>query len=107
MLGTLFGIPESDRYHMLHWTHQQVAFVGGGRPSADESAEHPSFSDYFLALRRQRSEEAKPTPDLVSHLIHSATPIPDKMFLSHLRLLTVGANDTTRTGIAGGFGSGG
>jgi cytochrome P450 len=103
MLATLFGIPEEDRYHMLHWTNEQVAFVGGGRPNGEGADEHPSFSEYFLELRRRRSQEAEVTPDLVSHLIHSAEPIPDKAYLSHLRLLVVGANDTTRTSIAGGL----
>ncbi len=103
MLSTLFGIPEQDRYHMLHWTNQQVAFVGGSRPDPEEAAEHPSFSRYFLDLRQTRSRDQTARPDLVSHLIHSPEPIPDKMFLSHLRLLTVGANDTTRTSIAGGL----
>ena len=103
MLSTLFAIPEEDRYHMLHWTNEQVAFVGGGRPDPKDAGDHPSFSQYFLELRRRRSEEETLTPDLVSHLIHSPTPIPDKAFLSHLRLLVVGANDTTRTSIAGGL----
>ena len=102
MLSTLFGIPVEDRYHMLHWTNQQLAFVGGNRPDPEEAAKHPSFSEYFLALKSRRSGEP-PAPDLVSHLIHSAEPIPDKMFLSHLRLLAVGANDTTRTSITGGL----
>ncbi|MEM1433046.1 MAG: cytochrome P450 [Pseudomonadota bacterium] len=103
MLSTLFGIPEADRYHMLYWTNAQVAFVGGGRPDPQEAAQHPSFSEYFLNLRRQRTEEGELQPDLVSHLIHSPEPIADKLFLSHLRLLVVGANDTTRTSIAGGL----
>ncbi len=103
MLSTLFGIPEEDRYHMLHWTSEQVAFVGGGRPDGKDADQHPSFSEYFLELRQRRSKEPQLTPDLVSHLIHSQEPIADKAFLSHLRLLVVGANDTTRTSIAGGL----
>ncbi len=102
MLATLFGIPVEHRYHMLHWTNQQVAFVGGNKPDPEEAAQHPSFSEYFLELKAKRSNEP-PAPDLVSHLIHSAEPISDKMFLSHMRLLAVGANDTTRTSITGGL----
>ena len=103
MLSTLFAIPEEDRYHMLHWTNEQVAFVGGGKPDGKDADKHPSFSEYFLELRRRRSQEPELKPDLVSHLIHSREPIPDKAYLSHLRLLVVGANDTTRTSIAGGL----
>lgn len=103
MLSTLFGIPEEDRYHMLHWTNVQVALVGGEEPKKDATDEHPSFTEYFLELRTRRAAEKDRTPDLVSHLIHGQEYVPDKMFINHLRLLTVGANDTTRTSIAGGL----
>lgn len=103
MLSTLFGIPEEDRYHMLHWTNVQVAIVGGAKKDATAASEHPSFTEYFLALRARRTEENALRPDLVSHLVHSQPDISDAMFLNHLRLLTVGANDTTRTSIAGGL----
>ncbi len=103
MLSTLFGIPEEDRYHMLYWTNAQVALIGGERRDDREAAKHPSFSEYFLNLKRQRAREPALKPDLISHLLHSEQAIQDKMFLNHLRLLTVGANDTTRTSIAGGL----
>ena len=103
MLSTLFGIPEEDRYHMLYWTNAQVAIIGGEERDEQEAARHPSFTEYFLNLKRQRAQEGTPKPDLVSHLLRSGESIPDKMFLNHLRLLTVGANDTTRMSIAGGL----
>ena len=103
MLSTLFGIPEQDRYHMLHWTNVQVALVAGETPDPDPLGEHPSFTEYFLKLRTQRSLEEDRKPDLVSHLVHSTEDVSDQMFINHLRLLTVGANDTTRTSIAGGL----
>lgn len=102
MLATLFGIPEEHRYHMLFWTNAQVGLFGGQARDEAEAAKHPSFTDYFLALRQQRAQEA-PRPDLVSHLVHGRPDLSDAMFLNHLRLLTVGANDTTRTSIAGGL----
>lgn len=103
MLSTLFGIPEEDRYHMLYWTNAQVTLFSGQKRDEVEAKKHPSFSDYFLNLRKARSKETARTPDLLSHLIHSQPSITDEMFLNHLRLLTVGANDTTRTSIAGGL----
>ena len=103
MLSTLFGIPEEDRYHMLYWTNAQVGLFGGAERDEAEAAKHPSFSEYFLRLRHARSLEKEVTPDLVSHLVHSQPDISDQMYLNHLRLLTVGANDTTRTSIAGGL----
>lgn len=103
MLATLFGIPESDRYHMLYWTNAQVALFGGLPKDEEEAKKHPSFSAYYLNLRRQRAEESAITPDLVSHLVHNQPDLSDAMYLNHLRLLTVGANDTTRTSIAGGL----
>ncbi len=102
MLSTLFGIPEEDRYHMLYWTNAQVGAVGGLPRDDEEAAKHPSFSEYYLKLRRQRAME-DPRPDLVSHLVHNQPDISDEMYLNHLRLLMVGANDTTRTSIAGGL----
>ncbi len=103
MLATLFGIPEEDRYHMLYWTNAQVAIVGGVPRDDAQAARHPSFSQYFLNLREKRRRETTCRPDLVSHLVHSQPDISNEMFLNHLRLLTVGANDTTRTSIAGGL----
>ena len=103
MLSTLFGIPEADRYHMLYWTNAQVALFGGLAKDEREAKKHPSFSEYFLKLRRARTEQTEPKPDLVSHLVRSQADMTDQMFLNHLRLLTVGANDTTRTSIAGGL----
>ena len=103
MLSTLFGIPEEDRYHMLYWTNAQVGLFGGAKRDDEEAAKHPSFSEYFLKLRHARSLEQDITPDLLSHLVHSQPDISDQMYLNHLRLLTVGANDTTRTSIAGGL----
>ncbi len=101
MLATLFGIPEADTHHMLYWTNVQVALIGGQQPDASERDQHPSFTEYFLALRRQREAEGVARPDLVSHLVMSGAEVSDRMFLNHLRLLMVGANDTTRTSIAG------
>ncbi len=103
MLSTLFGIPEEDRYHMLYWTNAQVAIVGGLPRDEEEAKKHPSFTEYFTNLRQQRAREDACKPDLVSHLVHSQAEISDEMFLNHLRLLMVGANDTTRTSIAGGM----
>jgi cytochrome P450 len=103
MLSTLFGIPEEDRYHMLYWTDVQVALIGGQDPGIERREKHPSFSVYFLDLLRRRASEKTRTPDLVSHLIHGEQEISDEMVLNHLRLLMVGANDTTRTSIAGGL----
>ena len=103
MLSTLFGIPEEDRYHMLYWTNAQVGLFGGVPRDDEEAKKHPSFTEYFLRLRAERAGEAEVTPDLVSHLVHGQPDISDKMYLNHLRLLTVGANDTTRTSIAGGL----
>ena len=103
MLSTLFGIPEEDRYHMLYWTNAQVGLFGGQARDEEEAKKHPSFSEYFLSLRNLRAQEPEVTPDLVSHLVHGRPDITDTMFLNHLRLLTVGANDTTRTSIAGGL----
>ncbi|MEM9621216.1 MAG: cytochrome P450 [Pseudomonadota bacterium] len=103
MLSTLFGIPEADRYHMLYWTTAQVALVGGEARDTREAAKHPSFSKYFLQLREQRARETNPQADLVSHLVHHQSDLSDQKFLNDLRLLTVGANDTTRTSIAGGL----
>ena len=103
MLSTLFGIPEEDRYHMLYWTNAQVGLFGGQARDDDEAKKHPSFSKYFLELRKRRGQETHMTPDLVSHLVHGQPSISDEMFLNHLRLLTVGANDTTRASIAGGL----
>ena len=103
MLSTLFGIPESDRYHMLYWTNAQVGIVGGAKRDEAEAAKHPSFTEYFLQLRQRRSQESRPGNDLVSHLVHGQPDISDEMYLNHLRLLMVGANDTTRTSITGGL----
>ena len=103
MLSTLFGIPEADRYHMLYWTNAQVGLFGGQERDEEEARKHPSFSQYFLQLREQRAQESAAGPDLVSQLVHGNSDITDKMYLNHLRLLTVGANDTTRTSIAGGL----
>ncbi len=103
MLSTLFGIPEADRYHMLYWTNAQVGLVGGQGRDEAEAKKHPSFTEYYLKLRREREQEATPKPDLVSHLLHGKEAISDDMYLNHLRLLMVGANDTTRTSIAGGL----
>ena len=103
MLSTLFGVPEDDRYHMLYWTNAQVALFGGQARDDAEASKHPSFSDYFLRLREQRSGARQPASDLVSHLVHGQTDLSDEMYLNHLRLLVVGANDTTRTSIAGGL----
>ncbi len=103
MLSTLFGIPEEDRYHMLYWTNAQVALFGGLPRDESEASKHPSFTEYFLNLRKRRASQSSIQPDLVSHLVHSQATISDEMFLNHLRLLTVGANDTTRTSIAGGL----
>ena len=103
MLSTLFGIPEDDRYHMLYWTNAQVGIFGGTPRDETEAQKHPSFTEYFLELRRLRAAEPECRPDLVSHLVQSQVAVSDEMFLNHLRLLTVGANDTTRTSIAGGL----
>ncbi len=103
MLSTLFGIPEEDRYHMLYWTNAQVGVFGGVARDEEEAAKHPSFTDYFLRLRAVRARNPELKPDLVSHLLHRDPDIPNRMYLNHLRLLTVGANDTTRTSIAGGL----
>jgi len=103
MLSTLFGIPEGDRYHMLYWTNVQVALIGGQDPGNLARDEHPSFSEYFSALMQRRAAEDERRPDLVSHLVHGQASVPERMFLNHLRLLMVGANDTTRTSIAGGL----
>lgn len=103
MLSTLFGIPEEDRYHMLYWTNAQVGVFGGVEKDEAEAAKHPTFTDYFLKLRQTRTEDPELKPDLVSHLLHGDPEIPNRMYLNHLRLLTVGANDTTRTSIAGGL----
>ena len=97
------SFPEEDRYHMLYWTDVQVALIGGQDPGIEEREKHPSFSVYFLDLLRRRASEKERTPDLVSHLIHGEQEISDEMYLNHLRLLMVGANDTTRTSIAGGL----
>ena len=103
MLSTLFGIPEADPYHMLYWTNAQVAIIGGEPRDEVEAAKHPSFTDYFLQLRARRSSEQGAGADLVSHLVRGDAQISDRQFLNHLRLLVVGANDTTRTSIAGGL----
>ncbi len=102
MLSTLFGIPEEDRYHMLYWTNVQVALISGQDPGLNRD-EHPSFSAYFTALMQRRAAEGDRRPDLVSHLVHGQEAVQERMFLNHLRLLMVGANDTTRTSIAGGL----
>ena len=101
MLSTLFGVPEDHRYHMLYWTGVEVARIGG-QPDPD-AAEHPPFKEYFLNMRRDRAGETELRPDLISHLLHSEEDIPDERYLNHLRLLMVGANDTTRTSLAGGL----
>ena len=103
MLSTLFGIPEEDRYHMLYWTNVQVALIGGQDPGFGDGEWHPSFRHYFLDTLHQRASQKTRQPDLVSHLIHGEQAISDEMYLNHLRLLMVGANDTTRTTIAGGL----
>ena len=103
MLSTLFGIPEEDRYHMLYWTNVQVALIGGQDPGSEDRDKHPSFTTYFLDTLHRRACEKERKPDLVSHLIHGDQEISDEMYLNHLRLLMVGANDTTRTSIAGGL----
>lgn len=103
MLGTLFGIPEEDRYHMLYWTHAQVAIIGGQHGDRADATQHPSFSGYFRELRARRAREQTLSPDLVSHLVQNQSDLSDKKYLNHMRLLTVGANDTTRTSIAGGL----
>jgi len=72
-------------------------------PGLEERDKHPSFTAYFLDMLRRRASESVRKPDLVSHLIHGERKIPDEMVLNHLRLLMVGANDTTRTSIAGGL----
>ena len=88
---------------MLYWTSAQVGVVGGVPRDEAEATKHPSFTEYFLNLRQQRAQDPALQRDLVSHLVKSHESNSDQKFLNHLRLLTVGANDTTSTSIAGGL----
>ena len=99
MLSTLFGVPEEDRGQMFRWARHIMSRVEGAEAPAERGA---SFSAYFLKLLEERRRQP-PRFDLISHLVHgpNARALSDETFLSHLKLLVVGANDTTRSTIAG------
>ena len=101
MLSTLFGVPEEDRDQMFRWARHIMARLEGNEAPPEPGA---SFSGYFLELLEE-SRRQPPRFDLISHLVHGrgAETFSDETFLSHLKLLVVGANDTTRTTIAGGL----
>ena len=101
MLATLFGVPEENRDQMFRWAQRIMARIEGHAAPVERG---PSFSAYFLRLL----DESRLRPrefDLISHLVHGphSENLTDETFLSHLKLLVVGANDTTRASIAGGL----
>jgi cytochrome P450 len=107
MLATLFGIPQEDRYKLIHWSD-----VAGnlGNPEVVESPK-AGFEILFQCLEYFTDvwNERVNTPpgedlDLISMLAHGkSTRHMDKMeYLGNLILLIVGGNDTTRNSISGG-----
>lgn len=101
MLATLFGVPEESRDQMFQWARRIMARLEGGKAPAGRG---PSFSAYFLRLLEENRRRPQRF-DIISHLVHGpdSAKLSDETFLSHLKLLVVGANGTTRTSIAGGL----
>lgn len=104
MLATLLGIPQEDRYKLLHWS--DLVTTNGFDVIEDEPQRLVQLMeclDYFMAIMKNRTSETQ-ADDVFSSMLNneSTRNMPPSELLGNVLLLIIAGNDTTRNAITGG-----
>ena len=78
VIADLMGVPESDHWHLLDWSHAIVRpFDLNVTPAEEDRAEQAvsAFAEYLRVLVRQRQTD--PGADLISELASADAPLPE------------------------------
>ncbi len=100
LIAGLLGVPERDQADFSRWSHDIVAFLGGGKPDVDRALAAEQALSEFRAYLRELIAEARlaERDDMMSVLMRGAdgdAPLNDEELMATAVTLVFAGHETT------------